>query len=221
MSPAQGHITAAPRLTSHLRALSLIAPIQKLEDTKGLLHTQGQSAEHVDLRYLALAAIELLIERMGAGGTASRVDLLDYLASLATIQWNSISPDDAATLAEHVFDGLTNARDRRARFAAAASTRAGPPSGLPSRVPRALGTNRAAATSHVVGSNVGGSESWGRLSAAFEWDKAVPDPSQSLDSLRIARIPLNLLAQPSHMHVNRPRIDGVIITPHSAKETLS
>lgn len=116
MSPAQGHITAAPRLTSHLRALSLIAPIQKLEDTKGLLHTQGQSAEHVDLRYLALAAIELLIERMGAGGTASRADLLDYLASLATIQWDSISPDDAATLAEHVFDGLTNARDRRARF---------------------------------------------------------------------------------------------------------
>jgi hypothetical protein len=94
----------------------LIAPIQKLEDTKGLLHTQGQAAEHVDLRYLALAAIELLIERMGAGGTASRADLLDYLASLAAIQWDAISPDDAATLAEHVFDGLTNASDRRARF---------------------------------------------------------------------------------------------------------
>jgi hypothetical protein len=116
MSSSQGHTTAAPRLTSHLRALSLIAPIQKLEDTKGLLRTQGQAAEHVDLRYLALAAIELLIERMGAGGTASRADLLDYLASLAAIQWDAISPDDAATLAEHVFDGLTNARDRRARF---------------------------------------------------------------------------------------------------------
>jgi hypothetical protein len=116
MSSTQNHIAAAPRLTSHLRALSLIAPIQKLEDTKGLLHTQAQAAEHVDLRYLALAAIEFLIEHMGAGGTASRADLLDYLASLAAIQWDAISPDDAATLAEHVFDGLTNARDRRARF---------------------------------------------------------------------------------------------------------
>jgi len=116
MSSTQGHTAAAPRLTSHLRALSLIAPIQKLDDTKGLLHTQEQVAEHVDLRYLALAAIELLIERMGAGGTASRTDLLEYLASLAAIQWRAISPDDAATLAEHVFDGLTNARERRARF---------------------------------------------------------------------------------------------------------
>lgn len=109
MSSSQGHTTAAPRLTSHLRALSLIAPIQKLEDTKGLLHTQGQAAEHVDLCDLALAGIELLIERMGAGGTASRADLLDYLARLGAIQWDAISPDDAATLAEHVFDGLTNA----------------------------------------------------------------------------------------------------------------
>ena len=116
MTSTQGHSTTAPRLTSHLRALSLIAPIQKLEDTKGLLHTQAQAAEHVDLRYLALAAIELLIERMGAGGTASRADLLDYLGSLAATQWDAISPEDAATLAEHVFDGLTNARARRARF---------------------------------------------------------------------------------------------------------
>lgn len=71
MRSSQGHTTTAPRLTSHLRALSLIAPIQKLEDTEGLLHTQGQAAEHVDLRYLALATIDLLIERMGAGGTTS------------------------------------------------------------------------------------------------------------------------------------------------------
>ena len=59
---------AAPRLTSHLRALSLIAPLQRAEDNKGMLHVDGGAAERVDMRYLALAAIELLIDRMGAGG---------------------------------------------------------------------------------------------------------------------------------------------------------
>ena len=64
----------APRLTSHLRALSLIAPLQRAEDTKGLLHISNDAAEGVDMRYLALAAIELLIDRMGAGDTARRAE---------------------------------------------------------------------------------------------------------------------------------------------------
>ena len=107
---------AAPRLTSHLRALSLIAPLQRAEDNKGMLHVTAKAAERVDMRYLALAAIEFLIDRMGAGGTASRAELVDYLADLARLQSRGLSSADAAALAEHVFDGLTNARDRRARF---------------------------------------------------------------------------------------------------------
>src|SRR5579863_2877733 len=63
---------AAPRLTGHLRALSLIAPIQRSEDTKGMLHLAEKATERVDLRYLSLAAIELLIDRMGTGNTATR-----------------------------------------------------------------------------------------------------------------------------------------------------
>lgn len=106
----------APRLTSHLRALSLIAPLQRSEDNKGLLHVSGKAAEAVDMRYLALAAIELLIDRMGAGNTATRSELLDYLASLASLQSRNLSEADAVTLAEHVFDGLSNARERRSQF---------------------------------------------------------------------------------------------------------
>ncbi|HEX5281029.1 MAG TPA: hypothetical protein VFW28_13200 [Micropepsaceae bacterium] len=107
---------AVPRLTSHLRALSLVAPLQRAEDNKGMLHVDAKAAERVDMRYLALAAIELLIDRMGAGGTGSRTDLIDYLADLARLQSQSLSDSDAAALAEHVFDGLINARERRARF---------------------------------------------------------------------------------------------------------
>ncbi|GIK80720.1 MAG: hypothetical protein BroJett024_18250 [Alphaproteobacteria bacterium] len=107
---------AAPRLTSHLRALSLIAPLQRAEDNKGMLHVSAKTAERVDMRYLALAAIELLIDRMGAGGTAGRAELIEYLADLARLQSRNLSDPDATALAEHVFDGLTNARDRRARF---------------------------------------------------------------------------------------------------------
>lgn len=106
----------APRLTSHLRALSLIAPLQRAEDNKGMLHVSAKAAERVDMRYLALAAIELLIDRMGAGGTASRSELIEYLADLARLQSRHLSDPDAMALADHVFDGLTNARDRRARF---------------------------------------------------------------------------------------------------------
>lgn len=109
-------IDAAPRLTSHLRALSLIAPLQRAEENKGMLHVAAKEAERVDMRYLALAAIELLIDRMGAGSTASHTELIEYLASLASIQSRGLSSADASTLAEHVFDGLTNARDRRSRF---------------------------------------------------------------------------------------------------------
>jgi hypothetical protein len=107
---------AAPRLTSHLRALSLIAPLQRAEDNKGMLHVAAKAAERVDMRYLALAAIESLIDRMGAGGTANRAELIEYLADLARLQSQALSDADASALAEHVFDGLTNARDRRARF---------------------------------------------------------------------------------------------------------
>ena len=106
----------APRLTSHLRALALIAPLQRAEDTKGLLHVSTEAAECVDMRYLALAVVELLIDRMGAGDTASRAELIDYLTSLALLQSQVLSDQDAASLAEHVFDGLTNARERRSRF---------------------------------------------------------------------------------------------------------
>jgi len=106
----------APRLTGHLRALSLIAPLQRAEDNKGMLHVTAKAAERVDMRYLALAAIELLIDRMGAGGTASRAELIEYLADLARLQSPGLTDADASVLAEHVFDGLTNARDRRARF---------------------------------------------------------------------------------------------------------
>ena len=68
---------AAPRLTSHLRALSLIAPLQRAEDNKGMLHVSAKTAERVHMRYLALAAVELLIDRMGAGGTAGRAELIE------------------------------------------------------------------------------------------------------------------------------------------------
>lgn len=107
---------SAPRLTGHLRALSLIAPLQRAEDNKGMLHVNSRAAERVDMRYLALAAIELLIDRMGAGNTASRAELLDYLASLAAFQSHDLSQADATILAAHVFDALTNARERRSRF---------------------------------------------------------------------------------------------------------
>lgn len=107
---------AAPRLTSHLRALSLIAPLQRAEDNKGMLHVSTEAAEHVDMRYLALASIEFLIDRMGAGGTASRVELIEYLADLARLQSQRLTDPDATALAEHVFDCLTNARERRTRF---------------------------------------------------------------------------------------------------------
>src|SRR5262245_27982633 len=103
----------APRLTSHLRALSLIAPLQRAEDTKGLLHVSSKDTARIDMRYLALAAIELLIDRMGAGNTASRAELIEYLACLACLQSSSLSQADADVLAQHVFDHLTNARERR------------------------------------------------------------------------------------------------------------
>ena len=42
----------------------MIAPLQRAEDNKGMLHVSAKTAERVDMRYLALAAIELLIDRM-------------------------------------------------------------------------------------------------------------------------------------------------------------
>ena len=111
--------TAAPRLTQHLRSLALIEPLQRVELAKTHLQLENPAgAERIDMRYLALAVIELLIERMGMGSTASRAELVEHLAGLARIQSHEITDQDAATVGEHVFDWLTNARDRRSRFAA-------------------------------------------------------------------------------------------------------
>jgi hypothetical protein len=109
---------AAPHLTGHLRALALIEPLQRVEDTKTLLHVDDPKiVATIDMRYLALAAIELLIDRMGVGGTASRFEVVEHLAGLTRIQRSEITEKDSTVLAEHVFDWLTNARQRRARFA--------------------------------------------------------------------------------------------------------
>lgn len=110
---------AAPHLTSHLRSLALIEPLQRVEDAKGLLHLHEPSiVDRIDMRYLALAVIEFLIERMGVGETASRAEVVEYLSGLARLQCTAIIDSDAMALAEHVFDRLTNARERRARFSA-------------------------------------------------------------------------------------------------------
>jgi hypothetical protein len=108
----------APRLTGHLRALALLQPLQRVEDSKLLLHwSNRESTREVDARYLALATIEYLINRMGVGALASRVEILDYLSGLVNLQCGDIASEDAAAMAEHVFDGLSNAKERRARFA--------------------------------------------------------------------------------------------------------
>jgi hypothetical protein len=36
-------VDTTPRLTSHLRALSLIAPLQRAEDNKGMLHVSSKA----------------------------------------------------------------------------------------------------------------------------------------------------------------------------------
>lgn len=106
-----------PRLTGHLRALALLQPLQQVEDAKSHVQlSKPESTRHIDARYLALATIEYLISRMGVGAVASRSEILDHLTALAHLQCRDIGSGDAASIAEHVFDGLTNARERRARF---------------------------------------------------------------------------------------------------------
>jgi hypothetical protein len=107
----------APRLTSHLRALALLQPLQRVEESKASRQWLGaQTPQQLDARYLALATISFLIDRMGIGGVATRIEILQYLESLACLQCPDIAAADAVTIAEHVFDGLINMRDRRARF---------------------------------------------------------------------------------------------------------
>jgi hypothetical protein len=109
--------TEAPRLTSHLRALALLQPLQRVEDSKGSRQwVCAETPEQLDGRYLALATISFLIDRMGVGLVAARIEILQYVEGLARLQCPTIAAADAATAAEHVFDGLTNMRDRRARF---------------------------------------------------------------------------------------------------------
>ena len=107
----------APRLTSHLRALALLQPIQRAEESKSSqTWVCAETPQQLDARYLALATISYLIDRMGVGAIATRIEILQYLEALSRLQRPNIAVADAATIAEHVFDTLTNMRDRRARF---------------------------------------------------------------------------------------------------------
>lgn len=113
------HLTRmeAPRLTSHLRALALLYPVQRIEESKSFREwVNAETPELLDARYLALATVSYLIDRMGVGAVASRQEILQYLQALAHLQCEEIEAADSRTIAEHVFDGLTNLRDRRAHF---------------------------------------------------------------------------------------------------------
>ena len=118
--------TATPRLplrdppwvddsfVRRVRALLRTGPLHDLETTKAL--RDGDWSPY-DLRGLALAAIDTVIDHMGLEFGASASQVRQRLASLAKLAASDRSADEHQRVAEAVLAGLLNDRRRREAFA--------------------------------------------------------------------------------------------------------
>lgn len=103
--------TAGPNLAVQLEHLMLTAPLQQVELNK---NARARSLDdknlfdRVDMRYLAVAALEKIVDHMAIGSGILEKDLVAYLRELVRVQAPDAWDNDQETVATAILDGLRN-----------------------------------------------------------------------------------------------------------------
>jgi len=100
-------------LTRRLRTLVRLSPLHRIEATKSF---RDVPLDAIDMRALALRALDLAIERMGLGGGMTHDELRDELVPLVARMSPDLDPAARLAVADAVVLGLLNERERRREF---------------------------------------------------------------------------------------------------------
>ena len=109
--------------TRRVKALARTLPVHELDASKG--QREGDWTRH-DLRALALAAVDAVIDEMGLAYGATAAAVRARLAALVAAAAPDRSPAHAEQVAAAVLDALLNDRERREAFAIPYSDWSGP-----------------------------------------------------------------------------------------------
>ena len=105
--------TRQTALTRRVQALVRTAPLHAMEAHK---NNRSIDLQRHDLRLLALAAIEAVVERMGFGYGASRDEIRQRLLPLLSLMEPGIALEAADRVVELVLEELLNSGNRRLAF---------------------------------------------------------------------------------------------------------
>ena len=104
-------------LTSQQRNLLLAEPIARLSlDRRVIFKDAPTIADRLDVQYLALSAIDFVMERSAIESGASPAEIVEHVAAEATRVKPSLTDEQSRKVGQVVLDHLANARDGHKAF---------------------------------------------------------------------------------------------------------
>lgn len=110
---------ARQSLTHQQRNLLLAEPIARLSiDKRVVLREDATMAEGLDMQYLALSALDFVMERSAIEAGATTAEIVEHIANEATRVKPSLTNEQARKIGQVVLDHLANARNNHLAFRA-------------------------------------------------------------------------------------------------------
>ena len=104
-------------LTSQQRNLLLAEPVARLSLERRVIFKEDPTiADHLDVQYLALNAIDFVMERSAVESGASPGEIVEHVAAEATRVKPSLTDEQSRKVGQVVLDYLANARDGHKAF---------------------------------------------------------------------------------------------------------
>ena len=104
-------------LTSQQRNLLLAEPVARLSiDRRVIFKSDPMIADHLDVQYLALSAIDFVMERSAIESGASPTQIVEHVAAEATRIKPRLTNEQSHKVGQVILDYLANARDGHKAF---------------------------------------------------------------------------------------------------------
>ena len=105
-------------LTRQQRYLLLAEPIARLSIDRRVVFRDDPAIAELDVQYLALSALDFVMERSAIESGALPADIVDHVASEATRIRPTLTEEQSRKAGQVVLDHLANARDGHKAFRA-------------------------------------------------------------------------------------------------------
>ena len=105
-------------LTQQQRHLLLAGPIARLSRERGVIFKDDPAIADVDVQYLALSALDFVMERSAIESGASPAGIVDHVAAEATRIMPTLTEEQGRKAGQVILDYLANAREGHKAFRA-------------------------------------------------------------------------------------------------------